>query len=445
MNTQRALKFLHGLNQASVFAWRYVTNRNSTSVIKRVGWISMIAISLSVLSLVFVLGVMRGLNQRTFERTLAAESHLSISLQISTQDDPSQSISALSDYLSTHPSVAAFFKQEKQDVLIRTLEGKFQPAVAIGLSKENLIAFFERIRTTNAKHGSNQTWMPKVPQDAELDNFFWFGYDLSMNLGIFEGETVLLILPEAFLAPAGSPVQVERVKVGQIYSSNLFETDANRIFYIPEESFTQIRPRSSKGNEPTRTRAVTSLAESFEVWLKDPTLVVKFQNELANQFPYFKMTHWRDRNSALLLALELERGMISFFLGLARLVAGLSVLSLIGIILAQKRRDLALMRVLGYSQGQLRSFVVGLGMIYTNGAILVGVLLGGALTLYFSKYPLILMPEIYYDADLPVIFDWQLCFWVVGIGLLGSLIGTLWVTRGLTRSEIAQTLKEKMA
>jgi lipoprotein-releasing system permease protein len=185
------------------------------------------------------------------------------------------------------------------------------------------------------------------------------------------------------------------------------------------------------------------LAETLEVWLSNPNEVESFQKELQKKFPELQVTHWRERNSALILALELERGMIGFFLGLASLVAGLSVLSLIGIILAQKRRDLALMRVLGYAQIQLRAFVVGLGMLYTNLAIFLGVALGAGLTLYFSKYPLILMPDIYYDPDLPVVFDGQLCLLVFAIGIIGSFLGTLWITRGLTESEIAPTLKEK--
>jgi lipoprotein-releasing system permease protein len=59
---------------------------------------------------------------------------------------------------------------------------------------------------------------------------------------------------------------------------------------------------------------------------------------------------WQDRNGALFYALRLEKMMIGIFLGLAGLVAATSILTVLALLMSQKRRDIALLMTLGMSK-----------------------------------------------------------------------------------------------
>lgn len=411
----------------------FIFSKRAGALVKRISWLSMIGISISVTAFLVVLFVMHGMNAAIKKRILGLEPHLYVTVPAVTSTTGLENHPVF-QRLKEDPSTKAYI-YESQDVIIRSQDGQFRGGIARGVSKESLGHFIEQLQQMDSKSKLNG-------RDLDSPTYFWdpqdipgqgeviMGVDLAQTLGIFEGDYVTIVAPAGLLLPPGETPRFERVQVKKIVTTSLADVDAQYLFYQRGQSL------SSLTEEGLRTLGI-------EVWLADDTQVHEVQKDVL-KFSDVSAETWMDRNSALLYALKLEKLSIGTFLGLAGMIAASSILTVLALLLSQKRRDIAILRTIGFSARQTVQTFTKLGFLLASVGVLTGVVLGTGIGLYIQAYPIQLTSsQIYYDPSIPALVDFSLVFGVLAVSALIAWLGSYIPARTAAEVEPSEALRIK--
>lgn len=405
------------------FFWRFLFSKRAGSVVRRISWLSFAALTISIAALIIVISVMTALNRNMRSRLLAVEPHLVIEATEGAKWDK------LFDEIKNKNVIPTDWKAypfESQDVIIRTVEGRFRGALARGVTVDGLefiSAEIDRINKTQRKkpsQGEVATGLVLKESDRLEAGEILIGIDLAYMLGIFEGDSVTVVPPEGLLLPGGETPKFEKVRAREIMATNIQEFDGQGLFYLQGKTLASLKNSSS-------------LRRGLEVWVPDIDAVDELKADLQKKLTGMpvKISNWRDRNAALFLSLKLEKVVITLFLSIAAIMAGFSLLIVLGLLISQKRREIGLLQAIGLSRFRCFQLFQGLALRLSGFGVGMGALIGVCVGLYMEKFPLRILPDIYYDAEVPAYVDPRFVFTVVAIGLLLSFIGGLMVTRPL--------------
>jgi lipoprotein-releasing system permease protein len=291
------------------FAWdlfrHYLLSRRAGSLIRTVAWISISGVAIGVFALVVVISVMSGFDDQIRSRLLSVEPHLVATL-------PSKTSPYSGDRIGSHPELARLQSDkslqvdlfDNQDVIIRTVDGNFGGAVARGVESSTLKFILSE---SQKSVGSSALVAPLAKETMELGRGeVMIGIDLARSLGIFEGDTLTLIAPEALLLPEGEAPPFERVTVKSLVTTNLADIDEKVMFY-------------GRGKSLLTFSGSPSRVSGFEVRLPNADNFQPLKSSLEAKG--FSVESWIDRNSSLFYALKMEKFAMGVFLGLAGLVA----------------------------------------------------------------------------------------------------------------------------
>jgi lipoprotein-releasing system permease protein len=365
------------------FFKKFLLFARSGSVVRRIAWLTIIGLSISIGALILVMSVMTALNHNQRDRTLAIEPHLTVEVA------EAKSLKSLENSPVTFKaraiSGARVFLFESQDVILRTMDGKFRGAVARGVDWQSLKRTLSDIRNLNKN--KREVTDPDRPGPREV----LIGVDLAHSLGVFEGESLMVVPPEGLLLPPSEAPKYEKVRVGKILSTNLQDIDSQMMFYIEGESLTSLGDSLGRRN-------------GLEIRLPNPDDADFYKAQLGD-FNGIKVETWRDRNSALFFALRLEKIMIGIFLSMAALVAGLSLISVVSLLISQKTKEIGLLQALGFSRKKMTELFSRLGFTLAVFGIGGGFIVGTGVSFYLQAYPLNVLPDIYYDSQIPAEVD----------------------------------------
>ncbi len=406
---------------------RFILSKRSGALIKKLAWISIIQIALSLFAFVLVLSVMNGMNLSISDRVTSLEPDLVLEF-------PGASSSVALDFqpvvmrIRENPdAVIDIFEQS--DVIVRTMDGLYRGLVAKGLSQASLERFSRAIQNMDQKQKSHrpeeiQMWNP---DEMPLEDEIVIGFDVARTLNIFEGDWVTVIPPEALLLPQGQLPQLEKVRVKRIISTSLQDLDAQYFWYQKELTLGRFK------NSPSRHNRV-------EVFLPDHESADEMKKSLEG-FENVLVSTWKDRNGALFAALRIEKLAIGFILFLAGLISSFSVVMALTLLITQKKKEWALMRTLGFSHQDLIRLLTRLGLWLSGVGVMIGTLSGLAMALIIQFYPLSILPSIYYDSQIPSKVD----FTFVATVLCVAAVICYWTCRRtamtLSEDQIADLLK----
>lgn len=296
---------------------------------------------------------------------------------------------------------------EYQDVMIRSMDGQIRGAQARGVTVESFRNFLEQLKELNSKQVRDEFVQNyEIPEDDEVI----VGVDLARSLGVFEGDSLTLVSPEALLLPTGETPKLVKVRVKSIITSNIPDLDAQGLYYRTD-------------SEVSRLSSVAgSLHRGLEVWLKDPQSADALKQKLKG-FDGVQIETWSERNHSIFFALKMERFSIGLFLTLAGLIAGSGVLTVLFLLISQKKRDIAILKTVGMSAKSVVQLFSGIGFLLAMTGVFFGGLVGTGLSLYIEANPLKILPDIYYDNEIPAKVDWLLVVAVFVIASLLSLLG----------------------
>jgi len=359
-------------------------SRRSSALIRVISWLCIFGVGMGVASLVVVLSVMNGFDDAIRRRLISVQPHLIIHSSESQYDAVARIIQARE---GTSALVTPF---ESQDVIVRTVEGYFSGAQARGISQKSL----ENMLIQNRKlRNAEAVSYFKVPETAEVDlkpNEVIVGIDLARGLEIFEGDEIIAVPPESLLLPSGVLPEYEKVRVKAIVRTNVPEVDSGMVLYEFGRSMKRLRRNSGRES-------------GVEVQLKDPYAFQSLKEDLKKAG--FSVDSWEERNKALFYSLKMEKIAMGLFLGLSVLIASFSILTVLVLMVTHKRSEIGVLMAMGLAAKKARRLLTGVGLVLSSFGVLGGVIVGLALCWMIDTFPILKLPDIYYDTRIPVLVD----------------------------------------
>lgn len=402
------------------FLTKLIISNRSASLIRRISLLSFIAITLSVAIFFLVLFVMNGMNANIKSRILALDPHLNII----------KKEKALAEIPSTDDM--SVIPYESYDLMLRTVDGQFRGTSAIGYDQAGISFWFKQLKELKVNNQDPRFvfYDPSLDIDLELQaNEIAVGIDLARSLGLLEGDMVTLIPAESLLLSSMEAPVFEKATIRRIVTTDLYDLDSKLLFFNKDLSIRSLRQSPSK-------------TTGYHVWLKDINQMEPLRTSLeAKGFEHVES--WQQKNSDLFFALFMEKTMIGVFLGLAGLIASSSILTVLALIMSQKKLDIAIIKTLGYSSKNTLMLFLMMGLWISLSGLFLGTFIGVAAGYYLQYYPLNILPAVYYDSSIPALVNPVFTFYVVlGVTAL-AVVGCYIPARASLKIEPAILLKSK--
>ena len=408
---------MDSISLSYLFLKKLVLSSRSGALVRRITILSFLAIALSITAFFIVLFVMNGMNKNIKNRILTIEPHLTTVNTLAQEHE-------LKKYFEKAQSI----RYESLDLILRTIDGQFRGGEAIGYTDEGLKIWMNHLWQTK-KLSHNRNYTDSSLADLLLsDNEIAIGVDLARSLSLLEGDELTLIPPETLLLSALETPIFQKVTVKRILNTDLYDLDSKLIIFNSEKSLKIFAKTLSRR---TGTHA----------WFDSVERADETKKQLAGR--NIVSETWQEKNSDLFFALKMEKLMIGTFLGLAGLIASSSILTVLALLMSQKKRDIAIIKTLGLSQRRTLWLFTRIGLWISGGAIALGSFLGVGISLYIQYNPINILPNIYYDSSIPAFVDFNLVGIVVAISALLALFGSYLPARATLRIQPAILLKQK--
>ncbi len=253
---------------------------------------------------------------------------------------------------------------------------------------------------------------------------------------VLPGDDVQLSFPTAGAPPK---ISSDKFTVVDFYESKMLEYDQTFVFMPIKELQRQrgmIDPATGIG-----------YVNAIEIKLKpgvDGDAVRDKLRAAVDVLPpgFYQVETWRDKQGALLAAVQMETTLLNILLFLIIAVAGFGILAIFFMIVVEKTRDIGILKSLGASgrgvMGIFLTYGLSLGLVGSG----VG-LIGGLVFVHYinsiadfigwlTGRP-VFNPEIYYLYKVPTVVDPATVAWIVagalGIAMLASVLPALRAAR----------------
>lgn len=412
------------MNLFLFFFQRYLFSNRGGAVIRTMARLCWVATLIGVFSLVVVASVMNGFNRSIHNKLLGVAPHISI--QGTTAEI--EKIKMLYANSSEITEKSDFYKQ---DIILRSLDGRFSAGIAKGLDVEALNGFFERVSRLNDKSGAQQLSTDAHQRFALQDREIMIGSDLARDLNLFEGDELLLIPPETLLLPAGEAMQYSRVRVAHIFTTEFSEIDSRVLFF----QYTGVSPKFI---------SAASHVQGIELRLKYPDNFENIKNDIISSIGESQtlvVQTWAESNRALFFALKLEKVAMTTFLSLSILITCFSLITVLVMLISQKRKEIGLLMSIGLSARRTKKLFLTIGLFLSGMGLFCGLILGLLVSFLIDRYPMDILPDIYYDSSLPSEINFVFIGWVAVFCLTISFIAAYLPVRLYMRYSPAENLR----
>lgn len=387
---------------------------------------SMAGIALGVAALIVVLSVMNGFQTQVRDRMLSVLPHIELYVPRAAPEQVLEHWQQLAKDAEKNPQVkgaapfvAAQAMLARGDALsgaqIRGIDAKLEHAVS----------------------DINQQ-MTEGRLDALTAGSFGIvlGSQLASTLGVRVGDTLMVLAPQGSISPAGFTPRMRQFTVVGIFSSGYYEYDASLAFVNYEDAAKVFRDGGTSG---VRLRIAD---------MQQAPIVAR---ELMTTLPsYVRANDWTQSNRTWFAAVQTEKRMMFLILALIVAVAAFNLLSSLVMAVKDKQSDIAILRTLGSTPGEIaRIFLVQGSLIGVVGTLL-GVGLGMLLAYNIDVIvPFIermlgvqfLPQQIYFISELPSNPQSSDIIVIALTSLVLSLLATLYPSWRASRLQPAQVLR----
>jgi len=340
-----------------MIAKRYLLPGKGEGFIFMVGVISLGAVALGVAALIIVMSVMNGFRAELFEKTVGLNGHA----VIQGYDGRLSGWEEIADAAKKTPGVTSALPLIEQP-LMASANGRVEGVLVRGVRTEDLRT--NKIMNENIKSGDMRTVTPGSGNIA-------IGSHLATALGAYPGSEISLISPEGRSTPIGTVPRIVSYRVGAIFEVGIYDYDNAFIVMPMQDAQTLLMLGNDVG--------------MVEVQVTDPDKVGQI---LAPLQPLVRdraiISDWRQMNSALYEALEIERVAMFVVLSLIVVVAVFNILSSLIMLVRAKTRDIAILRTMGAGRRSLMKVFVTVGVTIGSLGIVLGIIIG-AVFLFFRQ------------------------------------------------------------
>jgi lipoprotein-releasing system permease protein len=346
------------LNRAErMLARRYLLPGKGEGFIFLVASISLIAVALGVAALIIVMSVMNGFRAELFDKIVGLNGHA----VVQGYDGRLSNWRQIADTAKTTPGVTSALPLVEQP-LMATANGRFEGVIVRGMRVEDIRN--NRTIMGNVVAGDMRSVTPASGKIA-------IGSRLADTLGAYPGSQITLWNPEGRSTVVGTVPREVTYTVGAVFEIGVYDYDKAYVVLPMQDAQELLLMGDQVG--------------MVEIQTTNPD---KVQDIVAPLRPLVQgrglIVDWRQMNSALFQALEVERVAMFVVLSLIVLVAVFNILSSLIMLVRAKTRDIAILRTMGASRRGMMKVFVTVGVTIGSLGIVLGIILG-TIFLYFRQ------------------------------------------------------------
>jgi len=406
-------------------AGRYLRARRGERFVSVIASFSLIGIALGVATLIVVSSVMSGFQTELVSRVLGANGHIGIEAYAGQKIDDYE---ALVGRLRAAPGIVSVLPLVEGQVLLTSASGGIRGGLVRGVLPADLQA------------------LPMIGGHILAGNLDAFAGDDAIVIGVtladsFRlsiGSEITLISPKGAATVIGSVPRIRAFKVVAIFDSGLSDYNASVVFLpLPMAQIYFQLPNA---------------INSLQLRVADP-------DQVASVLPGVRaalrgrsvlLRDWRHANDQIIGVLQVQKDTMFIALGMIVLVAAFNVISSLIMLVKDKRADIAVLRTLGAGSGAiLRIFLMCGAFVGVSGTAigtLIGILFCHNIVAIQHLVERISGGQVFDSSvfmltALPNSIDWGDVARVVALGLVLSLLATLYPSWRAARTDPVEALR----
>ncbi len=385
---------------------RFLFSKKTDGFISIFSWFSIIGITIGVAAIIIVMAVMNGFREELISRLLGINGHLNIysnSGQITKEE-----VNIIKSDFSDNQLIPLIQTQAL------VISNEFSKGVFLrGYDNEYLddLHFLKQNIIEGKLFGNNI-------------NDIVIGYVLANKFGLSVGDEIKIAIPKTDNTIFGNIPRFKTLTVSGILNLGMYEYDSNFVF----------------SNISIARKLLVLEDQNFnliEIFTQSPNNIEIIQDKvnrriIANNFRLYTSS-WKENNSTLINALNVEKNVMFLILTLIILVASMNIISGLIIFVKEKNKDIGILKTIGLSNKSLIKIFLSIGLIIG----LIGTIFGGLVGVIFSiniksiqffieniLHTDLFAKEIYYLSNLPSRVDNLEVFYVLIISIIICLIAT---------------------
>ena len=344
------------LNRAErMLARRYLLPGKGEGFIFLVATISLIAVALGVAALIIVMSVMNGFRAELFDKIVGLNGHAVVQ-GYNGQLANWQQITAAAQKTPGVTSALPIIEQP----LMASSNGRVEGVLVRGMRVQDILG--NKTISQNVTAGDLKSITPGSGRVA-------IGSRLAENLGAFPGSEISLISPEGRSTVVGTVPRIVTYTVGAVFEVGIYDYDKAFVVMPMEDAQTLLMLGDNVG--------------IVEIQTDNPDKVDRIMAPLA---PLIRgngiVVDWRQMNSALFQALDLERVVMFIVVCIIVVVAAFNIASSLIMLVRSKTRDIAILRTMGASRRAILRIFMTVGLSIGVVGIVIGLILGTVLLLF---------------------------------------------------------------
>ena len=395
------------MNWITWVARRYLKAKKNSKFLSLSTSLSMGGIGLGVAAIIVVLSVMKGFELQLRDKLISTDMHVLMQPK-STFPDFEQGMIPLSQLeslpafasMKTNPKVATFSPMLSGEIILRS-GTKISGVMLKGVSDQKMQSIIQKV----SEKAMPQMLVERDEGDGQRLPGIFIGKELGDDMGLIPGDIITAISPSMMDGPFSNIPRMKRFVVEGIYQFGSPDQELHLV-YTPVANMESFLRRKAMITE-------------IEVTLKDAADSANFKSQYQPQMPDLGLKDWYDLNSSLFASMKLERIAMFMILLFTVMIASLNIVSTLTLMVQEKLKDVTILRVMGSTSRNISNIFVwkgiligGLGVAWGSGIALVVCLL-------LRNFEIIQLPDVYYDRNMPVSFEWE---YFIGVPVVSFVI-----------------------
>ena len=366
-------------------------------------WIAMLGFSLGCIALIVSISILNGFEGTVKKKIISFEGDLRIS---------------------------GFSNFEKELEIIKNMNGitfavPFKKRKGLIIAKNELkeMLTFKSIDFKYIKNFYNLDFNDKVKNDNIPEIII--GQVTAQKLNVKKGDLVKIISPLDQNLSFGIP-RMKQCRISQVFHTKVLDFD-NQIVFVPEEIGNSLFIRKK-------------IPDGIDLRLDglDPLYV---KNQILDKYPYLNVSSWKDTHHQLFEAMKLEKIGTFITLLLIILVACFNLVSCLLLIIVQKTKQFAILKVIGANDLILEKLILKQSLLLGGLSSLIGLSIGLITVFVQNSFEIMKLPsDIYFVDALPMKINFNDIFIISFVVFFMILIAAKIASGKIRNTDFLETL-----
>ena len=413
---------------------RYVRARTRKFFVSFITWASLVGVCVGVAALIVILSVMNGLENELRDQVVSLSAHARVVPRVPDSGTQSQQKASPSesDWQTLQRVVGAgegvegvaryveiqglaVRTPEMLPIILRGIDPKAEPTVT------NVARSVVRGKLTDLVAGSDRAIVGEV---------------IAERLGLEVGDSLTVLIPAVAADGAPAP-RLRELTVAGVFEVGRAEHDGTLVFANIDD-VRALTPGGGTG-EGLRIR--------FRDALSAPVLAARLRPHLPGGFELFD---WTQDNANYFRAVRIEKTMMSLILMMIVGVAAFNIVSMLVMVVTDKRTDIAILRTLGASPRRIMGAFMTQGLVIGWLGVALGVTVGLGVALNIDTivpfleqtfHFQIFDADVYYMTQIPSDVRWPNIVVISVSALLLTGVATVYPAIRASRTAPAEALR----